>query len=141
MTTLRIVTDIGASPARVWRALTAPGEVRAWDGAIPLDVPDDYPKPGQHARWRVAIGPRALVLHDRVRRVDEGVCLQSDIAYGFIRLDETYLVQAGEEPGTTRLLTIVGIDASPAVFRPVAERVAAPAVRAAMRRLAAHCQQ
>ena len=38
-----LTTDIAAPIERVWRALTIPEEVRAWDGVVPLDVPIDYP--------------------------------------------------------------------------------------------------
>lgn len=81
---------IEASPARVWRALTEPGEVTAWDGVVPLAVPAGYPAPGQHARWRTRVGPVAVTLHDRVQAVDPEHRLSSVIAVGFVRVAEEY---------------------------------------------------
>ena len=138
MSTLRLVTDIAARRERVWRALTEPAEVQVWDGAEPLDVAPDYPRPGQHAQWRIAFGPGPnMVLHDRVRSVQPDVCLQSDISYAFVRLDESYVL-SGDSP--TRLLTLVGVAAQPAVLGPLARRLTYRSVRAAMGRLRAHCE-
>ncbi|HYV56891.1 MAG TPA: SRPBCC family protein [Candidatus Nitrosopolaris sp.] len=80
-----------ATPARVWRALVEPHEVVAWDGGVTeaLDAPPDYPRPGQHVRWRF---PHGLfrILHDRPREVVSERVLRSSLALGPFRFEETY---------------------------------------------------
>ena len=82
---------IAATPARVWRALVEPREVVAWDGGVTeaLDAPPDYPRPGQHVRWRF---PHGLfrILHDRPREVVAERILRSSLALGPFRFEETY---------------------------------------------------
>ena len=55
----------------MWRALTDPEELLAWDDRrlAPIDPPNGYPREGSPARWRYRLGPVQLVLHDRPRRV------------------------------------------------------------------------
>ncbi len=81
---------IAAPPDRVWRALTVPAEVEAWDGVTPCDVPAGYPAPGHHARWFSRMGPVRLVLHDRIGVVDPASRFSSTIAVGFVRVEEEY---------------------------------------------------
>lgn len=80
---------------RVWRALCNPDEVVRWDVAVveALDAPADYPRPGQHVRWRCRTR-LWRILHDRPREVIEGEKLRSLLALGFSRLDETYMLTA-----------------------------------------------
>ena len=49
---------IDADRERVWRALTMPSELIAWDERIlsPIDEPGQYPFAGQHVRWRYRLG-------------------------------------------------------------------------------------
>jgi uncharacterized protein YndB with AHSA1/START domain len=86
-----VAVEINAGPSRVWRALCDPGEVVQWDTGVveALDAPADYPKPGQHIRWRYANGPFRL-LHDRPQEVVAERTLRSLISIGFARFDETY---------------------------------------------------
>ena len=65
-----VSVEIEASTARVWRALCDPSEVVAWDTGVEkaIDVPDDYPQPGQHVRWRYTNGP-FRILNDRPQEV------------------------------------------------------------------------
>jgi hypothetical protein len=90
--TVTVVID--APTARVWRAICEPSEVRGWDGVEPLDVPAGYPRPGQHARWRLRVGLVPLVLHDRVARVEPESVLGARITVGFVDLDEMYTLRA-----------------------------------------------
>ena len=138
MTGVRVVTDIAAPVGRVWRALVSPAEVRAWDGAEPIDVPDDYPRRGHHARWRVTLAARPVVLHDRVRLVDAERTLQSDITYAFLRLDETYALWPTE--AGTRLLTSVSVAATTPGLGRLAWAITGRTVRSAMTRLRTHCE-
>jgi uncharacterized protein YndB with AHSA1/START domain len=85
-----VSTYISASVEKVWRALTVPEEVRVWDGVVPLDVPVDYPRVGQHARWRSAFGPLKLTLHDRIRVVDELRRMTATIDLAFVHVEEEY---------------------------------------------------
>jgi len=101
---VNVTTEIAAPIDRVWRALTVIDQVRAWDGVVAHDVPEDYPAPGQHARWRSAFGPLQLMLHDRIVDVDENRRFRSLIDIAFIRVDEEYLLSSNE-PGVTTLVT------------------------------------
>src|SRR5690606_19971864 len=87
-------TDIAAPPGRVWRALCDPEEVVRWDTTVleALDAPPDYPRPGQHVRWRCK-GTDTL-LHDRPQHVEPERRLHSLLEYGHQRLDETYALTA-----------------------------------------------
>jgi len=104
--TVAMSCAIRAVPMRVWRALTDPNEVAAWDAVNgnggALDAPPDYPKPGQHVRWRYRQGGVPTLLHDRPIEVVQASHLRSLIELGQLRFDETYtLLQEGE--GGTRL--------------------------------------
>jgi uncharacterized protein YndB with AHSA1/START domain len=94
MYSFSVSIDIGAAPSRVWRALCDPVEVVQWDTGVEeaLDAPADYPKPGQHVRWRYANGPFRL-LHDRPQEVVPQQTLRSLISIGFARFDETYTLE------------------------------------------------
>lgn len=94
MYSFTITVEINAPPSRVWRALCHPVEVVQWDAGVEeaLDVPADYPKPGQHARWRTASSPFRL-LHDRPQEVVPERTLRSMISIGFARFDETYTLE------------------------------------------------
>jgi uncharacterized protein YndB with AHSA1/START domain len=82
--------DIAAPVARVWRALCDPVEVEAWAGVARASVPDGYPAPGQHARWRTPLGPLSLTLHDRVQGVEEERRLAARLEVGPARIEEEY---------------------------------------------------
>ena len=139
MTPVHVVTDLAAPVARVWRALISPPEVQAWDGAEPVDVPNDYPRPGQNARWLVSVAGRRATLYDHVRVVETERTLQSEIAYGFVRLDETYVLWPTDIG--TRVLTTVSVSATRAGLGRLARAVTARTVRHAMARLQEHCER
>jgi hypothetical protein len=107
----RVVVELRttAPPERVWRALTEPDAVAAWDELAPLEVPAGYPAPGQHARWRTRVGPLRLTLHDRVGAVAPERRLASVIDVGFVRVEEEYRLEAldgpGSQPAGTRLVS------------------------------------
>jgi uncharacterized protein YndB with AHSA1/START domain len=127
-----------ASPERVWRALTDPAEVSAWDGVEPLTVPAGYPLSGQHARWRTRVGPIPLVLHDRVTTVEPGRRLASVIDVGYVHLEEEYrLVPAG---GGTVLVSDNGVRARVPGLGHLAAWTARRAIEASMVRLRRHCE-
>ncbi len=114
-----MATVIHASPRRVWRALTQPRELVRWDERIvePIDVPGDYPKEGQHARWRSRSGGVQVVIHDRPLEVVPLNRLHSSVAVGLFRFEATYTLhlEAGE-PGRTRLgLKVVANNAMPMI--------------------------
>lgn len=92
-------TRIAATPARVWRALTSPEELVAWDERIlaPVEIPDRYPFNGQHVRWRYRIGGVQLVMHDRPLEVTFQERLRRTIQIGSLRYEQTF--QLAVEPG------------------------------------------
>ena len=88
---------IEAPVRRVWRALCDPTEVARWDAGVEraLDAPRDYPRPGQHVRWRCRSGLFRL-LHDRPVEVETERLLRSRLALGPYRYDETYTLEASD---------------------------------------------
>jgi len=123
--------DIAAPPARVWRALCDPAEVVRLDRNIEcaLDAPPDYPRPGQHVRWRLRAGFFRL-LHDRPLEVEPERRLRSLLALGPFRYDETYtIVTTGA--GCRLSARLAAWIALPLVGT-VSERVYGPAARAAL---------
>src|SRR5690348_2354304 len=94
-----LAVTIAAPASRVWRALCEPGEVVRWDSGVveALDAPPDYPRAGQHVRWRTGSG-RFRILHDRPLEVVPEQRLRSRLALGPWRYDETYTIEAAE-PG------------------------------------------
>ena len=76
----------------------------------PIDVPPDYPKPGQHVRWRARMNGLPIILHDHPIEVSVNERLRSSIAMGLFRFDETYtLMDDLLEAGRTRLMMKVVI--------------------------------
>lgn len=120
-------TVVPGSVARVWRALTDPSEVAGWDAANgnggAIDAPADYPKPGQHVRWRYRLGGVPTTLHDRPIEVVPHERLRSLIELGALRFDETYslLPEAGH-PEQTRLAMKIVASNSTAVVSGVIDR-------------------
>lgn len=138
--------QIAASAERVWRALTAPAEVAQWDSGIvePLDAPLDYPRPGQHVRWRYRLGPLPLILHDRPTEVLENSTLRSSIELGPFRYDETYRLRS-HGSSVTLLSARLVVSSKVPVVGDLLERLAgAPLARATVRTslqaIKRHCQ-
>lgn len=130
---------ISAPPERVWQALTVPAEVTEWDGVVPLEVPPGYPQPGQHARWRMRVGPLPLVLHDRIRAVEQHRRLAATIDVGFVHIHEEYRLAPAD--GGTRLVADNEVRSRIPGFSWLARRLAGSNVAASMARLAALCEQ
>jgi hypothetical protein len=144
--------DIAAPPARVWRALCDPTEVVQWDTGVvaALDAPADYPRPGQHVRWRYANGPFRL-LHDRPQQVTPERTLRSLIAIGPARFDETYTLEPCDSStalatgGGCRLTASMKVWTAVPLFGWPFERLyagpqARRAVAASLRAIKAHCE-
>lgn len=97
---------IDSDRQRVWRALTEPGEVVAWDERVlaSVDDPEAGLFAGKHLRWRYKLGSVQVVLHERMREIALGERLQSTLAIGSLRFEQTYTLSDEEEaPGRTRL--------------------------------------
>jgi hypothetical protein len=138
---------IAASIERVWRALTAPAEVVQWDSGIvePIDAPPDYPRPGQHVRWRYRLGPLPLILHDRPTEVVPASILRSSIQLGPFRFDETYELHS-LEPSTTslraRLVVSSGVPVLGSLLvRLVGAPLAKATVRSSLEAIRLHCER
>ena len=112
-------TAITADRERVWRALTTPSELIRWDDQIValLDPVPDYPNPGQSVRWRYRIGSVEIDVHQTIREIQPHERLQSAIALGLFRFDETYtLTPENAAPNRTRLsLSVVSSNSVPVV--------------------------
>jgi uncharacterized protein YndB with AHSA1/START domain len=145
MYSFSVAVEIAAPPSRVWRALCDPVEVVQWDTGVAgaIDAPADYPRPGQHVRWRYANGP-FRTLHDRPQEVVPDRTLRSLISVGPTRMDETYTLEAAD--GGTRLTAamlvrvpwpVAGALAARWVFGPAARK----AVTASLAAIKRHCER
>lgn len=107
--------------AQVWRALADPLEVARRDAANgnggAVDAPPDYPKPGQHVRWRYRLGGVPTTLHDRPIEVVPGERLRSLVELGALHFDETWTLMVDPaDAGKTRLaLKLVASNATAVV--------------------------
>jgi uncharacterized protein YndB with AHSA1/START domain len=144
MYTFTVSVEIAAPPARVWRALCRPAEVVQWDSGVveAVDAPPDYPRPGQHVRWRYASGP-FRVLHDQPQEVVAERTLHSFLGLGPFRFDETYTL----DPLTAgcRLTAAMRVRASFGVLGWMLERLylgprTRVAVTASLLALKQHCE-
>ncbi len=140
-----VAVEVGATPARVWRALCDPAEVVQWDTGIEgaIDAPADYPQPGQYVRWRYSNGPYRT-LHDRPQEVVAERTLRSLIRVGPTAMDETYTLEPidGGTRLTARMLVrvtwpIAGVLAERLVFGPASRR----AVTASLTAIKVHCER
>lgn len=137
---------IAASVERVWRALTVPAEVAQWDSGIvePIDAPLDYPRPGQHVRWRYRLGPLPLILHDRPTEVVPASILRSSIRLGPFDFDETYELERLEFSSTSLRARLVVSSGMPLLGSLLARLVGAPLARATVRSsleaIRVHCE-
>lgn len=138
--------EIAVGPDRVWRALTNPAEVVCWDTGVvePLDAPRDYPRVGQHVRWRYRLGPLPLVLHDRPTRVEPVSLLRSSIRLGPFDFDETYTLRS-TGTSTTELTADLSVSGAVPIVGSLLERVlgeplARSTVRTSLAAIKRHCE-
>ncbi len=138
--------DIDADTARVWRALTIPAEVIRWDTAVveALDAPPDYPRVGQHVRWRYPLVGLALILHDRPTRVESRAILSSYIRLGPFDFAETYTLcargsstQLSEELLVSSFVPMIGRLLLWFAGRSLARSI----VQGSLRAIKQHCEQ
>ena len=144
MRAFSVTVDIAATTARVWRALCDPAEVPRWDTGVSgaLDAPPDYPRPGQHVRWRYTNGPFRL-LHDRPQEVVPERTLRALLAVGPMRFDETYTLEPRDSG--CRLTAHMRVWVPAPVIGPLLERAyVAPAARAtvaaSLEAIKRHCE-
>jgi uncharacterized protein YndB with AHSA1/START domain len=135
-----VTTEIAAPIERVWRALTVPEEVSAWDHVAALDVPSDYPRAGQHARWRSRIGPVPLTLHDRIRAVEPPRRMAASIDVGFVHIEEEYRLSVADGGGTLLVSDNEVRARLPGLGR-LAARTARRGIAASMARLKTFCER
>lgn len=139
-----LTEDIEAPPARVWRALCDPAEVVQWDAGVEaaLDAPPDYPRPGQHVRWRSRNGP-FRVLHDAPQAVEPQRTLRALLSVGPFRFDETYRLEPHDSGCRLRAVMVVRAPV-PLLGALVVRRYLGPRTRrdvaASLRQLKRHCE-
>src|SRR5579864_6358254 len=136
---ITVTTRISAPPDRVWRALTVPSEVECWDGVTPIDVPDAYPKAGQHARWSTRAGPFRLTLHDRILIVDPPRRFASTIDVGFVHVEEDYHLNACR--AGSELISANDVRSSIPGLDGLAARLSKSNVAMSMERLKVFCEE
>ncbi len=106
---IRVITTamsavIEAEPRCVWRALTDPDELCAWDENLiaPVDSPSGYPCVESPQRWRYLLRGVPMLLHERPLDIAVGRRLQSSLTLGGMRLEQTYSL-TGESKLRTRI--------------------------------------
>jgi Polyketide cyclase / dehydrase and lipid transport len=134
-----VTTDIRCPRERVWEALTIPEQVREWDGAVPLAIPEGYPAPGQLALWRTRVGALPVVLRDRIETVEAGTRLRSSIDVGLLHLREDYALEVVGE--LTRLVSDNEVSSRLPGFGWLASRVARATVEHSMGNLKDFCER
>jgi hypothetical protein len=143
---VRRTIDIEAGLPAVWRALSDPAEVLRWNRDLvrPLDAPADYPRAGQHVRWRYRLGALRLILHDRPTHVTPPTILRSRLRVGPLALDETYTLRAGG-PASTRLTAALAVSSALPLLRallegPLGHRLARATLHRSLTALKHHCE-
>jgi uncharacterized protein YndB with AHSA1/START domain len=104
--TLIMSVVIEADRERVWRALTEPSELVAWDDRVLAAVGDasSYPFAGQRVRWRYRLGGVPVVLHEEPQDISRPERLASTLRVGSLRFEQTYTLAAESiAPPRTRL--------------------------------------
>ena len=147
MRTFAETIEIAADPERVWRALSTPAEVVCWDTGVvePLDAPPDYPRAGQHVRWRYRLGPLPLILHDRPTHAEPPSVLRSSIRLGPFDFDETYtLCDTGSS--ATQLTAELSLASAIPILGSLLERIvgqplARSTVRSSLAAIKRHCER
>lgn len=139
--------EIAAAPERIWRALSIPAEVICWDTGIvePLDAPPDYPRVGQHVRWRYRLGPLPLILHDHPTQVEPGSLLRSSIRLGPFEFDETYTLR-DKGASATQLTAELSLASIVPIFQSLLERIvgqplARSTVHSSLAAIKRHCER
>ncbi len=113
-----MATVIDADRQRVWRALTTPSELIQWDERILelLEPAPDYPRPGQHIRWRYRLGTVPIVMHDRPLEVSTYEMLRSKLSLGLLSLESTHSLATNGDASKTRLsLKVLASNSAPVV--------------------------
>lgn len=137
-----VEVDVDAPVGRVWRALCEPEQVCQWDGARIVTVSDDYPVPGEHARWRIPVGAWWVMLHDRVAAVEPHERLASRLSWLWVAIDEEYALEPGRDGTGTHLVSsnVVRSRLPFGLLGRATARIVGDAVSDAMERLKAHCE-
>jgi hypothetical protein len=117
-----------------------------WDTGIvaPIDAPADYPRPGQHVRWRYRLGPLPMILHDRPTEVVAEKTLRASIQLGPYAFDEIYTLTA-ETAARTALSASLSLSSNLPLVGPWLERwpgasLARATVRQSLAAIKAHCE-
>lgn len=139
---VEVEVDIDAPVGRVWRALSEPVQVCQWDGARIVTVSDDYPRVGEHARWRIPVGSWWVMLHDRPYTVEPHERLASHLSWLWVLIDEEYTLAPGPGGDGTHLASrnVVRARLPLGILQRTSARVVRASVEAAMGRLKTHCE-
>jgi uncharacterized protein YndB with AHSA1/START domain len=146
--TLIMSVVIEADRERVWRALTEPSELVAWDDRVLAPVGDTgrYPFAGQAVRWRYRLGGVPVVLHEQPQEISPLERLTSTLKVGSLRFDQTYSLSTESlDPPRTRLgMKLVTTSSVPVIGDVVdrfgVRRLAAERIDHNLRAVQAWCQ-
>ena len=106
---------IEAEPRCVWRALTDPDELCAWDENLlaPVDPPAGYPCVDAPQRWRYLLRGIQVLMHERPLEVATGRRLRSSLTLGGMKLEQTYTLTPEAESRTRVSVGIVASNSIP----------------------------
>ncbi|MDP6980780.1 MAG: SRPBCC domain-containing protein [Myxococcota bacterium] len=148
--TIVMSSAVAAPPQRLWRALTVPEELLAWDEhrLSAVDPTDAYPKEGETVRWRYRLGSVPIVMRDKPLDVVPGRKLRSKVALGSLVFDQTFTLAVEQNQGddvTTLLGMKVAASNSAAVMGTVIDRfevrrMTADHVDSTLRAITKHCE-
>jgi len=104
-----------ADPRRVWRAITDPDELCAWDENLlaPVDPPANYPCLESPQRWRYKLRGIQVLMHERHLEVTTGRRLRSALSLGGMKLEQTYTLRPESESRTRVSVGIVASNSIP----------------------------
>jgi len=118
---------IGSERSRVWRALTDPHEVMAWDERMlgPIAGPPASDEAPRAVRWRYQLGPVQTVMSETARSVVPFERLCSERRMGSLRMEQTFslLDEQGDAPRTRLSMKVVADNRVP-VLGEVVDRFA-----------------
>ncbi len=108
--TIVMSSAIAATPQRVWRAITDPEEILAWDEhrLSAVDPMGGYPKAGEMVRWRYQLGSVPIVMRDQPLDVAPGRKLHSKVTVGPVVYDQTFTLAVEQHEGD-EVMTLLGM--------------------------------
>jgi len=104
--TVGMSAAVAAPRARVWAALSDPGELVHWRPGLvaPLEGAEGYPRPGETVRWRCRVRELPIELRETPLEVVVGERLAARTQLGLFRFEASFtLAPLAADPPRTRV--------------------------------------